>query len=86
VTALPRAAPLAGTLAEQARQVAREESAVHLEDAVLRRLDLATAGRPAEAAVDEVAAAMARELEWDAGRVGRERDRLESALTAVEAR
>jgi glycerol-3-phosphate dehydrogenase len=86
LTVLPRAAPLAGSLAEQAQQAAREESAVHLDDAVLRRLDLATAGRPAPAVVDEVAAAMARELEWDAGRLGRERDRLESALNAVEAR
>jgi glycerol-3-phosphate dehydrogenase len=86
LTVLPRATPLAGTLAEQARQVAREESAVHLDDAVFRRLDLATAGRPAPAAVEEVAAVMARELEWDAGRLGVERDRLESALNAVEAR
>jgi glycerol-3-phosphate dehydrogenase len=85
-TPLPHAVPLQGTLQEQARRAAREEAAVHLEDAVLRRLDLGTAGRPAPAAVVQVQAAMAAELGWDARRLSEERERLESALRAVEAR
>ncbi len=85
-TALPRAVPLQGTLHEQARHAVREEAALHLEDAVLRRLDLGTAGRPAPAALAEVEAAMAAELGWDARRLREERDRLESTLRAVEAR
>jgi glycerol-3-phosphate dehydrogenase len=85
-TPLPHAAALEGTLGEQGRRAAREEAAVHLEDAVMRRLDLATAGRPPQAVVDEVAAAMAGELGWDAGRLRHERDRLAAALLAVEAR
>lgn len=85
-TLLPHATALAGTLGEQGRRAAREEAAVHLEDAVLRRLDLATAGRPPQAVVDEVAAAMAGELGWGVGRLRHERDRLAAALLAVEAR
>jgi glycerol-3-phosphate dehydrogenase len=64
----------------------REEAALHLDDAVLRRLDLGTAGRPAAPAVDEVAAIMAAELGWDEGRRAGERGRLEAALREVEAR
>jgi glycerol-3-phosphate dehydrogenase len=83
---LARAAPLPGTLAEQARAAAANEAAVHLEDAVLRRLDLGTAGRPAAAAVQEAAAAMAAVLGWDACRRRWEEERLEQALQAAEAR
>ncbi|HVR69889.1 MAG TPA: FAD-dependent oxidoreductase [Vicinamibacteria bacterium] len=86
LTALPGALPVHGTLAEQARRAVREEAALHLEDAVLRRLDLGTAGRPSPSAVAEVAAVMAAELGWDASRIRTEEDRLEAALRAVEAR
>jgi glycerol-3-phosphate dehydrogenase len=86
LTPLPRAVPLQGPLPEQVRRAVREEEALHLEDAVLRRLDLGTAGRPSPAAVDEVEAVMAAELGWDASRRRAERERLESALQAVEAR
>ena len=85
VERLPRAAP-EGPLAQRARHAAAEEAAVHLDDAVLRRLDLGTAGRPSLPAVEEVAVAMAEALGWDAGRRAAERDRLEAALRAVEAR
>jgi glycerol-3-phosphate dehydrogenase len=85
-TPLRRAAPLQGTLGDRAREAAREEAARHLDDAVLRRLDLATAGRPSPAAVDEVAAAMAAELGWNEARLAGERARLEAALRAAEAR
>ncbi len=44
--ALHRAAPSTGSLEDAARAAVREEMAVHLTDAVLRRLDLGTAGPP----------------------------------------
>ena len=40
--------------------------ALTLADAVLRRLDLGTAGPPDAAELDRVAGAMAAELGWDA--------------------
>jgi glycerol-3-phosphate dehydrogenase len=86
VEPLPRAAPLQGTLEERTRYVVREEAAVRLEDAVLRRLDLATAGRPRAADVDLVVEVMGRELGWDGGRRREERERLEATLRRVEAR
>ncbi|HEY2943489.1 MAG TPA: FAD-dependent oxidoreductase [Vicinamibacteria bacterium] len=80
-TVLPRARPLAGTLAERARLATRDEMALHLTDAVLRRLDLGTAGPPAPADVEMVAQAMASERGWDAARTEREK----TALGAVYA-
>jgi glycerol-3-phosphate dehydrogenase len=55
--------------------------ALHLTDAVLRRLDLGTAGPPAPADVEMVAQAMASERGWDAARTEREK----TALGAVYA-
>jgi glycerol-3-phosphate dehydrogenase len=55
--------------------------ALHLTDAVLRRLDLGTAGVPARDDVKAVARAMAAELGWDPARIERE----ESALAAAYA-
>jgi glycerol-3-phosphate dehydrogenase len=78
-TVLPRAQSLSGSLAERARLAARDEMALHLTDAVLRRLDLGTAGPPAPADVDTVAQAMSSALGWDAARVARERAALEAA-------
>jgi glycerol-3-phosphate dehydrogenase len=86
VTPLRRAAPLEGTLGEQARHAVREEAAMHLDDAILRRLDLGTGGRPSPAAVEEVQSAMAAELGWDSRRLGAERGRLEAAWRDAEAR
>jgi glycerol-3-phosphate dehydrogenase len=79
VTPLARARPLAGELAERARAAAREEMALHLTDAVLRRLDLGTAGPPAPDEVETVAQAMAAELGWDAAGAGREKAALRAA-------
>jgi len=81
-TPLARAQPLPGTLAERTRTACRDEMALHLTDAVLRRLDLGTAGRPAPEAVEEVARTMAAELGWDASRVERETTALRAAYTA----
>jgi glycerol-3-phosphate dehydrogenase len=73
VTPLPRARPLEGPLEARTVEAVREEMAVTLADAVLRRLDLGTAGRPREADLETVARTMARHLGWDAAREGAER-------------
>jgi glycerol-3-phosphate dehydrogenase len=80
-TPLARARRLDGPLAERARIAVREEMALTLADAVLRRLDLGTAGPPAAAELDVVCEAMVRELGWDAARRVAER----RALTAFFA-
>lgn len=67
-TPLARARLLSGTLEERTRVAVREELALTLADAVLRRLDLGTAGPPAAGDLAVVCGAMARELGWDAGR------------------
>ena len=63
--ALHRAAPTAGGLEDAARTAVREEMAVHLSDAVVRRLDLGTAGPPAANEVGTVLAVMAAAHGWD---------------------
>jgi len=68
-TPLDAARPLAGDLATRARTALRDEMALHLDDAVRRRLDLGTAGPPASADVEEVGAVMAAELGWTAERL-----------------
>jgi glycerol-3-phosphate dehydrogenase len=50
----------------------REESAVRLADALIRRTEAGSAGHPGPDAVASAAGAMARELGWDAERVKRE--------------
>jgi glycerol-3-phosphate dehydrogenase len=77
VTELPAARLLEGSLAERTLIAVRREMARTLADAVLRRLDLGTAGRPDDAALDVVAATMAGELGWGPERVLDERRRLE---------
>lgn len=75
-TPLPRARRLAGPLAEQARVAVRDEMALSLADAVLRRLDLGTGGAPPEPALAAVCAAMAPLLGWDGARQDAERAEL----------
>lgn len=74
---LAHARALGGPLAERARTAARDEMALHLDDAVLRRLDLGTAGPPDPADVDVVAAALESELGWSEERRAHERSRWE---------
>jgi glycerol-3-phosphate dehydrogenase len=62
------ARPLDGPLGERVRVAVRDEMARTLCDAVLRRLDLGTAGPPLSAEVDEVARLMALELGWEDAR------------------
>jgi glycerol-3-phosphate dehydrogenase len=71
-TPLSKARPLMGSLEEQAIHAIREEMALHLSDAALRRLDIGSAGAPEPSALASVAATMARELGWDADRVAQE--------------
>jgi glycerol-3-phosphate dehydrogenase len=79
VTPLPRARPLEGRLEDRAREAVREEMAVTLADALLRRLDLGTGAPPAEADVDAVAGVMAAEHGWDEARKAAERRALAAA-------
>jgi glycerol-3-phosphate dehydrogenase len=73
---LPGAEPVPGALEDAARAAVRDEMAVHLDDAVLRRLDIGSGGPPPPADVERVAAALAAELGWDAAARGRETARL----------
>jgi glycerol-3-phosphate dehydrogenase len=76
ITLLPRACALEGDLEAKTLQAVREEMALTLADAVLRRLDLGTAGPPSPADLDVVSGVMARELGWDGARTRREREAL----------
>jgi glycerol-3-phosphate dehydrogenase len=65
VTPLAEARLPEAPLEEATRRAVRDEMAVTLADAVLRRLDLGTAGPPLPQELDTVARAMAAELGWD---------------------
>jgi glycerol-3-phosphate dehydrogenase len=79
-TTLAKARRLQGTLDGRVREAVREEMALTLADAVLRRLDLGTAGRPDPTELDAVVGAMSRELGWDEARARRERAELDLAF------
>jgi glycerol-3-phosphate dehydrogenase len=80
VTPLAKARALPGSLEERARLAVREEMALTLADAVLRRLDLGTSGPPPGGDLDVVARVLAAELGWSAPRVQAERSGLAAAL------
>jgi glycerol-3-phosphate dehydrogenase len=69
-------------LEDAARRAVRDEMAVTLADAVLRRLDVGTAGPPPPGELDTVARVMAAELGWDDLRGRRERADLARFYTA----
>jgi glycerol-3-phosphate dehydrogenase len=73
----PLPAATTGPLDDRARHAVREEMALHLSDAVLRRLDLGTSGPPGEAEVAHVVATMSSELGWDEERTRAERASLD---------
>jgi glycerol-3-phosphate dehydrogenase len=73
MTPLPNARRLEGPLEAAARAAVRDEMALTLADAVLRRLDLGTAGPPPPGEVDTVVRVLAAELGWDEGRERAER-------------
>lgn len=81
-TPLAHAQELEGRLPQRTLVAVREEMALTLADAVLRRLDLGTAGPPSAGETDEVAATMAGELGWDDRRVRREREALAARYPA----
>jgi glycerol-3-phosphate dehydrogenase len=82
-TPLPKARPLEGDLETRTREAVREEMALTLSDAALRRLDLGTAGPPPPAELEVVAQTMAAELGWDADRERSERAALAGVYPAV---
>ncbi len=82
VTPLPRARLLEGALEARTRTAIREEMALTLADAVLRRLDLGTGGPPEASELDGIGRVMAEELGWDAARLSAER----AALAATYPR
>lgn len=79
-TPLAKARALPGSLEERARLAVREEMALTLADAVLRRLDLGTSGPPPAGDLDVVARVLAAELGWSAEREQAERSGLAAAL------
>jgi glycerol-3-phosphate dehydrogenase len=72
----PRAACAATD--EQVRRVVREEAAVRLADAVIRRTEAGSAGHPGPAVVASAARIMAAELGWNADRTREEIANVES--------
>jgi glycerol-3-phosphate dehydrogenase len=82
VTPLARAEAPSGTLEQRARRAVRDEMAATLADAVLRRLDLGSAGPPPADELARVARAMAQELGWDEARERSE----QAAMAAFFAR
>jgi len=84
-TPLAHARPLSGSLEERARTAAREEMALTLCDAVLRRLDLGTSGPPAVGDLREVVGALASAHSWDPARVVAETKALEARYAMLPA-
>lgn len=80
-TPLPEARLLDGPLREGVRFAVQKEMALSLEDVVLRRLDLGTAGEPSGEDVGAVASVLAHEFGWDLARIGAE----QAALAAFYA-
>jgi glycerol-3-phosphate dehydrogenase len=76
VTPLAKARSLTGDLETRTREAVRHEMALTLADAVLRRLDLGTAGAPPSQDLDVVTRVMTEELGWEAPRIRREREAL----------
>ena len=79
----PREGPSCrGTLEERTRQAVREEMAATLADAVLRRLDLGTAGPPAQAELETVTAGVMARSSAGTRRASAPRGRRSPALSA----
>ncbi len=82
-TVLKHAAPLPGTLTQQALAAMKDEMALTLSDIVLRRLDLVSGGLPAESELDAIVLALSDALGWDAIRVAREKAGLSESLAGL---
>ncbi len=83
VTPLPSARSLSGDLQARTRTAVRDEMALTLADAVLRRLDLGTAGAPSPGDRDLVCEVMGGELGWDVARQAAERAALARHLSRL---
>jgi glycerol-3-phosphate dehydrogenase len=81
---LSHARPLEGSLEARARIAAHDEMALTLSDAILRRLDLGTAGPPEAAEADVVEAVLAAEHGWDPERRVAERSALEATYVNAD--
>ena len=64
--------PNAHTLTAEVRYAVSHEMAVHLDDVVMRRTDLAAGSHPGQAALQATAAEMGRQLAWSAERLHQE--------------
>jgi glycerol-3-phosphate dehydrogenase len=71
-------------LAEKARYVVRNEMALHLPDALLRRIEVGAEGPPPEEVVSAVAEVMSQELGWSATRLLEERRALGECYRGIE--
>lgn len=72
-------------IAAQIKNAAENECAVHLDDAVCRRTDLCTLGRPDNGALLKIAKLMGAALGWDDGRCAKEVERVEKRLDSLRA-
>jgi glycerol-3-phosphate dehydrogenase len=77
-TTLGHARELSGELGERVRHAVTSEMAVHVDDAVLRRLDLGTGGPLASEEIEAGVREMAALAGWSEERVREERARLEA--------
>lgn len=64
--------PGTNTLTAEVRYAVKHEMAVHLDDVVMRRTDLAAGAHPGQAALLATAAEMGRQLSWSAEQLHRE--------------
>ncbi|WP_129775425.1 glycerol-3-phosphate dehydrogenase/oxidase [Peristeroidobacter soli] len=78
--------PGTGTLTAEVRYAVSHEMAVHLDDVVMRRTDLAAGSHPGRAALLATAAEMGRLLSWSAERLNQEIARTEHTLQTHLAR
>lgn len=74
-----------GEILAQAVYAVREEMARTLADVILRRTGICTLGHPGKEVLNKVAAAVARELNWDEARTDREVEEVEKILQVPAA-
>jgi glycerol-3-phosphate dehydrogenase len=74
------------TLTAEIRYAVNQEMAVHLDDVIMRRTDLAAGSHPGRAALLATAAEMGRQLSWSAERLHRELAAVEQNLRRHLAR
>jgi glycerol-3-phosphate dehydrogenase len=78
--------PGTATLTAEVRHAVAQEMAIHLDDVVMRRTDLAAGSHPGRAALLATAAEMGRQLAWSAERLHQELATMEDILRRHLAR